>query len=349
MERKKRIAARGSLTSSHSLLPCASRKSLPAKLSPISHKGSKFSDSEPGSSSPLQRSKIRTALFGANDSKVSMVPKSVDTSHKTINMLTRSVSVTKTESNVTTPDSKASMARIRRLSEPKTISSHSASSAKISSTGSGSKVKASSDEFEGKKASATTNRYHRNVLSLPELKTEPFEGPVKVNQKKSAEKLFEDKKASALANVDSRKVVSLLGLEIEPSKGPVKVKQKKSVGKEMTLKINGEKSFVTSANDKLGGLDGRIPDHDLDDDPVIEKTVVMLECQKPSAPVVPASEEKLSVSGIHNHSNIIGDTTLAVPEYKSIYATTSPLDRVQKEPTTQTLESPSSDEVRLVV
>lgn len=345
MERKKRISARGSLTSGHSLLPCTSRKSLPEKLSPISHKGSKFSDSEPGSSSPLQRSKIRTALFGATDSRVSMVPKSVDTSHKTINRLTRSVSVTKTESNVTTPDSKASMARIRRLSEPKTISSHSASSEKISSAGSGLKVKASSNEFDGKKATATTNRYHRNVLSLPEFKIEPFKGPVKVNQKKSAEKLFEGKKASALANVDNRKVLSIPETEIEPSKGPVKVKQKKLAEKEMTLNINGEKSFVTSGNDKLEGLDGRIPHHNVDDDPVIEKTVVMLECQKPFAPVVPASEEKLCISRIDNHNNINGDTNLAVPECKSVDATTSPLDRVQNEPTIQTLESPSSDEV----
>ncbi|KAL8104889.1 uncharacterized protein LOC141677514 isoform X2 [Apium graveolens] len=343
-ERKKRIAARGSLTSGTSLLPSASRKSLPAKLSPVSHKGSKFSDSEPGSSSPLQRSKIRTALFGATDSKVSMVPKSVDTRHKTINRLTRSVSVTKTESNVSTPDLKASMARIRRLSEPKTISSHSASSAKISSARSGSKVKASSNEFEGKKASATTNCFQGNVLSLPEFKLEPFEGPVKVNQKSSAEKLFEGKKASALANADNRKVVSLPGSEFELSKGPVKLKQNKSAEKEMTRNINREKSFVTSANDKLG-LVRRKPHHDLDDDPVIEKTVVMLECQKPSAPVVPASEEKLSVLEKQNHDNIIGETTLAVPEYKSIYATTSPLDRVQKETTIQTLEAPISDEV----
>ncbi|KAL7177635.1 hypothetical protein ACSBR2_030905 [Camellia fascicularis] len=60
MEREKRIAAKtAQLASSQK-----TRKQLPTKLALSSVKGTKFSDSEPGSSSPPQRSKIRTASTG---------------------------------------------------------------------------------------------------------------------------------------------------------------------------------------------------------------------------------------------------------------------------------------------
>ncbi|PIN01786.1 hypothetical protein CDL12_25700 [Handroanthus impetiginosus] len=124
LERQKRIAARGSSTSVKPSALSPQTKQLPAKLSPVANRGSKFSDSEPGSSSPLQRSKIRTSL-GLNDShKASKASKLSEGSHKAGHRLTRSstsLSEMKRENNGVTPDSKASSSRIRRLSEPKTI------------------------------------------------------------------------------------------------------------------------------------------------------------------------------------------------------------------------------------
>ncbi|KAI8002327.1 PHD finger protein ING1 [Camellia lanceoleosa] len=89
MEREKRIAAKtAQLASSQK-----TKKQLPTKLTLSSVKGTKFSDSEPGSSCPPQRSKIRAASTGSSEShKASKSNKSSNGSHLPGNRLTRSVS-----------------------------------------------------------------------------------------------------------------------------------------------------------------------------------------------------------------------------------------------------------------
>ncbi|KAJ0727318.1 hypothetical protein HanPI659440_Chr12g0480381 [Helianthus annuus] len=110
MERQKRIYAR-TTNSSKKQLPSPS--SSTSKLSPISHmRGStKFTDSEPGSSSPLQRSKIRPPI---NNSK------KPSTNSGAGNRMTRSLSDTKKELTSVSKAS-SSMTCIRRLSEPRKI------------------------------------------------------------------------------------------------------------------------------------------------------------------------------------------------------------------------------------
>lgn len=286
MERQKRITARGSLTAAQSSLPSMStRKSLPAKSSPISHRGSKFSDSEPGSSSPLQRSKIRTASLGSADSKLaSKISKSIDFNHLAGNRLTRSVSSlteAKNEPSSATPD-KASMARIRKLSEPKTTSGHAATSVK-SGVEPASKLKVSNGS-EGRKKNAIVNLDRTKAATLPELKT-------------------------------------------KVSKGTLNVKQKKLVEKDKTLKINGRKSSIPSGSGEQLTSGGIILDN-TDDDPVIEKTVVMLECQKSSIPAVDMSE---GVSGQYNDVNDSQITNLVVSENAIIHALPSPVNTVDQE------------------
>ncbi|XP_035841017.1 COP1-interacting protein 7 isoform X3 [Helianthus annuus] len=113
MERQKRIYAR-TTNSSKKQLPSLS--SSTSKLSPISHmRGStKFTDSEPGSSSPLQRSKIRPSINNA---------KKPSTNSAAGNRMTRSLSSMSDTKKELTSVSKASssMTRIRRLSEPRKI------------------------------------------------------------------------------------------------------------------------------------------------------------------------------------------------------------------------------------
>ncbi|KAK1395351.1 COP1-interacting protein-related [Heracleum sosnowskyi] len=292
MERQKRITARGSSTSAQSSLPSLSaRKSLPTKTSPISHRGSKFSDSEPGSSSPLQRSKIRTASLGSADSKLaSKISKSIDFNHLPGNRLTRSVSSltdAKNEPSSVTPDSKASMARIRKLSEPKTISGHPALSLKSGAAESLPKLKVSNGS-EGKKKNAIVNLDRTKGATLPEVKT-------------------------------------------KTSKGTLNVKQKKLVEKDTTLKVNEGKSSVPS---------GRIHEN-LDDNLVVEKTVVMLECQKSSVLDVGTS---VGVAGKHNDINDSQIDNLVVSEYAPIRATPSPFfhpPRISKAPMITVDQEPS--------
>ncbi|KAJ9537145.1 hypothetical protein OSB04_029878, partial [Centaurea solstitialis] len=184
MERQKRIAARASSMSGQSTT--ASRKQLPSKLSPMSNRGSKFTDSEPGSSSPLQRSKIRTtttSLGYSNSKKPSTSSKSIDGSNSAGNRLTRSMSSmsdTKKEINSVTPDSKTSMARIRRLSEPKKINNSHAAATSFKTRGADlvSKPKLANGP-ESKKVSAIMNLDQSKAATLPELKIKTSRVPSK--------------------------------------------------------------------------------------------------------------------------------------------------------------------------
>ncbi|CAN0904725.1 COP1-interacting protein 7 [Linum grandiflorum] len=171
-QRQKRISSRAPA-------PLQTRKSLPTKLSPISHKGSKFSDSEPGPSSPLQRSSIK--VVPARTSPPVKASKLSSGSQSAGNRLTRSVSSlsgSKTEDGPVITDAKASMARIRRLSEPKVNgSSFRVAATKLrkveqtpKSSEAASKRKLSNGP-ETKKLSAIVNYDKSKAASLPELKT----------------------------------------------------------------------------------------------------------------------------------------------------------------------------------
>lgn len=211
MERQKRIAARASSTAAQSTSSQQSKKQLPTKLSLGSVRGSKFSDSETGSSSPLQRSKIRTASLGSNVSqKASKISKSSSGSHMPGNRLTRSVSSLseprKARSNAT-PDSKPSMVQIRRLSEPKTVRSPNVAPVKTPGA---------------------------ELVSRQKVSSEP-----------------ESKKISAIINLDRSKAATLPELKIRTSKESSDISRNKSAPKEMAQKVNGIKSSVTSSITEL--------------------------------------------------------------------------------------------------
>ncbi|KAL1342013.1 COP1-interacting protein 7 isoform X1 [Arachis hypogaea] len=249
LERQKRIAAKSGTVTTKSPV---TKKQLPAKLSPSSHKGSKFSDSEPGPSSPLQRFPVRTASAGSSDySKVSRTSKLNTRSQSSENKLSRSVSSlpeSKPEKGEGTTDTKASMARIRRLSEPKMSTVRQTSSAKPHNAGTISKTKS-------------------------------VDGP-------------ESKKISAIVSYDKSKTAALPELKIRTSAASDDVQNKSSV-KEKAQKSNGNKPSVNSDSTLAKKNETQTsPSKDLDDNPVVEKTVVMLECEKPCAPAIHKSEEK---------------------------------------------------------
>ncbi|KAJ6890448.1 COP1-interacting protein 7-like isoform X2 [Populus alba x Populus x berolinensis] len=281
LERQKRIAARGSSTTAQSASQRTS-KQLPIKLSPGSHRESKFSDSEPGSSSPLKRFSIKTVSAGSGDSqKVSRSSKlSTGTTSTVGNRLTRSVSSLsepKKENSGVTPDSKASVPRIRRLSEPKISSSDHTSSIKPRNTEPVSKPKLSSGA-DSKKISALMNHDKSKVASLPELKTTK-------------------------------------GHDVVPGN---------SAAKEIPQKMNKRKSISTSKSTELKQNGNKISHHsDGDDNPIIEKTVV-LECEKPTIPSVHASEQNIEVQDGHSNNYKIPEKTETVVDYANFRAPVSP-------------------------
>nr|GEV52865.1 hypothetical protein [Tanacetum cinerariifolium] len=225
IERQKRIAARANSMSGQ-----PGRKQLASKIT--QRGGSKFTDSEPGSSSPLQRSKIRTTTVGStiNSKKPSTSSsKIVDRNHSAgNNRLTRSLSSMsdrKKEIISVTPDSKvSSITHIRRLSEPKKITSLKTRSAEPVS-----KPKLSNGGPETKKKSAIMSVDQSKAASLPELKIKTSSN---LSQKLSA----------------------------------AKVKEHKPVAK---LNLNDRLSHQADVAD-------------VDNNPIIDKSVVMLEDKQPS-------------------------------------------------------------------
>lgn len=234
-ERQKRIAARGGSTTTSAKPSSLSSqiKQLPTKLSPAT-KGSKFSDSEPGSSSPLQRSKIRTSVGVSAPLKATKSSKLSEGSHVAANRLTRSsssLSEPKRDSHGVTPDSKASMARIRRLSEPKTITN----------------------------PPVMLLTKARSAESVSKRKLS--EGP-------------ERSKISAIINLDRSKAAILPELKIKTSKALLNSGENGSTVKGKQ-KVNGvNPSTNAESNVKLSNGLHQI---DIDDNPIVEKTVVMLE------------------------------------------------------------------------
>ncbi|KAK9087335.1 hypothetical protein Syun_029729 [Stephania yunnanensis] len=242
-ERQKRIAARGASSSIQSTVPSRSKPQLSTKLSPGSQKGSRFSDSEPGMSSPLQRLPIRTTSVGSSDSqKLIRTSRLSSGTHFTGSGLSRSVSSLpelKKEKCSTTPEPKIPCARNRRLSEPKASTNARAST-----------VKAQKVE--------------------PDLNTKASDGA-------------EMAKISAIMKLDKTKAATLPELKIRTAKGSPGLVSNKSGMKELSQKTNGSRSSITSENAKSSNDGKNLGDSSGDNYLPIDKTVVMLEPSQISA------------------------------------------------------------------
>ncbi|CAH9115989.1 unnamed protein product [Cuscuta epithymum] len=240
LERHKRIAARGSYTSADLVVPLSQRRQQPINPSPSPIRGSKFSDLEPGSSSPLQRSKIRNPLVSTISPKDSKSHKFSD-GQSNNNRLTKSASSwsdpNKKSSNIVTPDSKASTTRVRKLSEPKTVNWPVAS------------VKAHSSE---------------TLIRLRKSK-EP-----------------ENTKISEVIDLDATQAATLPELKIRSPKG-------------LSDNMNVSGPPINSANVKSMVNGEKAPCDSAGDENIVEKTVVMLECEISSLPVAHASGEECRV------------------------------------------------------
>eukprot|EP00268_Persea_americana_P010909 TRINITY_DN1447_c0_g1_i13.p1 TRINITY_DN1447_c0_g1~~TRINITY_DN1447_c0_g1_i13.p1 ORF type:complete len:1329 (-),score=349.20 TRINITY_DN1447_c0_g1_i13:743-4729(-) len=289
-ERQKRIAARGNSSSAQSPSSLQQSKSrLSTKLSPGSHKGSKFSDLEPGSSSLKQQFPKKLASTGSNDSQKATKPGRLNGTGIAGNGLSRSVSsLPELKREVIGPEQKAIPVKNRRLSDPKGSNGHHAT---LKSGGS-------------------------DPLSKPKLPVEP-----------------EIKKISAIMSLDRTKSATLPELKIKTSRSNSTISQTKSVAKEIKQKGNGHRSSLTSesmkqkkSNDKTTHLISE------DGNPVIEKTVVMLEHDICAVPVVQTSEENpVDQKGACDAG--IGQAA-GVAEYAAIHASASPniVSEVEKDP-----------------
>ncbi|KAL6571404.1 hypothetical protein OROHE_003047 [Orobanche hederae] len=274
LERQKRIAARVGSSSVKPSTVSPQTKQLPAKLSAAANRGSKFSDSEPGSSSPLQRSKIRISVGSSESYKAAKGSKLSEGSHMAGNRLTRSSSSLyekKRENNGVTPDSKASMSRIRRSSEPRTIT---------------------------KSPVITVKARNAEIVSKRKLS----EG-------------YERNKVTDIIDLDRSKAATLPELKIKMSKPHVNTGENRSELKDRHT-IIGVRPYVFPKNADLNVSKCNTSHQiDSDDNPIVEKTVLVLEC-----------EGATSYSSKGQQSNCDkGDKSKIISESAPIYTSPSPM------------------------
>ncbi|KAK7393713.1 hypothetical protein VNO78_22277 [Psophocarpus tetragonolobus] len=282
MERQKRIAARSnSIATKSSPPPQHTKKQIPTKLSPSSYKGSKFSDSEPGSTSPFQRFPIRIPSVGSHDSSKAPKTSRLNTgSHSATNKLSRSapsLPESKREMRDVTTDTKASMARLRRLSEPKISTIRHTSSLSVKSRGARTTlVTKAANETDIRKISAMVNHDKSKTATLPELKTR------------------------------TAKAGDII--------------QNKSSIKERTQKLNVKKSSMKSEGTML-----KKNEVDEDNNPIVEKTVVMFECEKSWVPNIndDNSKEKTEIPKRQYDNDKIMKKTETMPSYDAVRAPVS--------------------------
>ncbi|KAL0392707.1 UNVERIFIED_CONTAM: COP1-interacting protein 7 [Sesamum radiatum] len=300
LERKKRIAARGGSAAAKPSTLSPQTKQLPSNLSVTPNRGSKFSDSEPGSSSPLQRSKVRTPLGSSESHKASKASKLSEGSHTAGNRLIRSMpslSEAKKETKGLTPDPKATMSRIRRLSEPKKITTPPVTTMKTRS------------------AEAVTKR----KLS---------EGP-------------ERNKVSAIINLDKSKAATLPELKIKTPVLHVNKGENRSAVKDKQ-EVNGTRPFLFPENAEEN-VDNCNTAHqiDADDNPIVEKTVLVLEREKPPHPILYSSKGNPEVQVQQHKNHDKGEKSHVISESAPVRDPPSHMDRVDREPISCPSQKPS--------
>ncbi|KAJ6689240.1 hypothetical protein OIU85_005622 [Salix viminalis] len=90
--------------------------------------------------------------------------------------------------------------------------------------------------------------------------------------------------------------------------------------------MHESKAIATSESAELKQNGNKISRHsDEDDNPIIEKTVVVLECEKPSIPYLHTSEHKIEVQDGYSNNYKIGEKTETVVDCAAIRASVSPL------------------------
>ncbi|KAF7069699.1 hypothetical protein CFC21_075288 [Triticum aestivum] len=245
-ERQKRIAARSGASNPISTPPQAKAKPSP-KVSPSTHKSSKFTDAEPGSSSPLRKIiPARSSTPGSDPHKTAKASKLGGDSSSAVSKSTSSLAEIKKEKSGRT---ESSIERLKKLAEPKS--------------------NASTDHPSNPK-SASADHPRRRSLPLPEdVQTKKISAIMQLDETKSAAlpELKVKSPRTPAAVVVKNKAAAKVAKEA-PRVGPKA--HATSESRDGKKSSNGKVSRVSSSDDNV----------------VVEKTVVMLENEVVSTPPV---------------------------------------------------------------
>ncbi|PIA36319.1 hypothetical protein AQUCO_03400309v1 [Aquilegia coerulea] len=263
---------------SQSKLPSHTRAQNQTKFSPVSYKGSKFSDSEPGPSSPLQRLRRRAASLGSNAFQKITSPSGLSGQHASIKS-TRSVSSShnlKKDDALVTPKTSVSTARIQRPSDPKLRNRDQVSFTKLGVTNS----------LESKVGVTGVQR-----LSQPEASNGHHVSSIKLRSAHSTNlKAPDGPGVQAISTIVSEGRIKVAASPIVKTlKFPSVVEQNKT--QEMTSKTNGWSSITPEVMDVHQSNARASHNRNGEEKRVIETTVV-LENEMPLIPVIQVSGER---------------------------------------------------------
>ncbi|ONK70724.1 uncharacterized protein A4U43_C04F860 [Asparagus officinalis] len=258
IERQKRIAARSSSNATQSPLVKDTKVGLPKKASPSSFKGSKFSEVESGSSSPLQKLNTRRSSTGSSNSqKTTGASRSIGSSNGLAKSVS-SLSEAKKASNGIMPEAKATASRTKRLSDPSVGNTPHAS----------------------QKSVATDQLWKQNIANGPQVKI------------------------SSIVQLDKTNFDTV---------------QNKSVTKETVQRDSGN-TLQASGSFQEKQTKKNLPRVSIgDDNPVIEKNVVMLENEMITAPALRSSE------GLTGTTDGAKEKAGTKSEYAAVRAQPSPI------------------------
>ncbi|XP_048573060.1 COP1-interacting protein 7-like [Triticum urartu] len=245
-ERQKRIAARSGASNPTSTPPQAKAKPSP-KVSPSTHKSSKFTDAEPGSSSPLRKIiPARSSTPGSDPHKTAKASKLGGDSSSAVSKSTSSLAEIKKEKSGRT---ESSIERLKKLAEPKS--------------------NASTDHPSNPK-SASADHPRRRSLPLPEdVQTKKISAIMQLDETKSA--------ALPELKVKSPRTPATV---VVKNKAAAKVAKEAPRGGPKAHATSESRDGKKSSNGKVSRVISS------DDNVVVEKTVVMLENEVVSTPPV---------------------------------------------------------------
>ena len=181
-ERQKRIAARSGTSDSVSTPPQAKAKPSP-KISPSAYKSSKFSDAEPGSSSPLRKLPARSTLV-SDPQKTAKASKLGD-STSAVSKSTSSLAEIKKEKSGRT---ESSIERLKKLAEPKSNAPTDHPPNSKSASADHPRRRSMPEDVQTKKISAIMQLDQSKSAALPELKVKSPRAPAVVVKNKTAAK-----------------------------------------------------------------------------------------------------------------------------------------------------------------
>ncbi|WJX17152.1 hypothetical protein P8452_07094 [Trifolium repens] len=314
-ERQKRIAARSSsvtkLTTKSTMPSHQTKKQFQTNILPTVHKGSKFSDSEPRSSLPFQRFPIRAAAGGSNESSKASKTSRLNTgsSHSVTSKLRRSMPLLperKHEKGDGANNTKASITRSRRFSEPKMSSIRPNSLVKPRSSRTTSRTKAV-DETERKKISAIVNYDKDKIATLPELK-------IRITKEKT-QNLNDDKPSMNSEGALQKKTETGISSTDDGNENPIidkTVVMLECEKKPCSLDINDEKSRGKTV----------IAKRQDDRDRAMEKTETVSSCVTVCAP----ASSKVKMNNTEKEPSKSSSTRIAEETYRAPYSQGSSLE-----------------------